>query len=131
MSEGPWSPVFSSGDAAEVATHALYAEDQFQIMANASHITHKSPPPFAAHYVEVEVDEAALYLELHRRPGQYRFFADANNSGSWDGRLGGDVRIDVEQVDDIPAERSGKYRYVVSEVPLPDGLKLAIRQPIN
>lgn len=31
-------------------------------------------------------------------------------------RLGQDVRIDVEFVDDIPAEASGKYRYVVSKV---------------
>lgn len=31
-------------------------------------------------------------------------------------RLGSQVRIDVEIVDDIPPERSGKYRYVVSKV---------------
>lgn len=31
-------------------------------------------------------------------------------------RLGQDVRIDVEFVDDIPAEASGKYRYVISKV---------------
>jgi len=31
-------------------------------------------------------------------------------------RLGSRVRIDVEIVDDIPPERSGKYRYVVSKV---------------
>jgi phenylacetate-CoA ligase len=31
-------------------------------------------------------------------------------------RLGESVRVDVETVDDIPAERSGKYRYVVSKV---------------
>jgi phenylacetate-CoA ligase len=30
-------------------------------------------------------------------------------------RLGEGVRIDVDLVDDIPAERSGKYRYVVSK----------------
>jgi phenylacetate-CoA ligase len=30
-------------------------------------------------------------------------------------RMGEGVRIDVEFVDDIPAERSGKYRYVVSK----------------
>jgi len=40
----------------EVALHALYAADQFQIGSMASHISHKSPPPFAAHFVEVEVD---------------------------------------------------------------------------
>ena len=32
-------------------------------------------------------------------------------------RLGADVRIDVRRVDAIPAEVSGKYRYVVSHVP--------------
>jgi hypothetical protein len=31
-------------------------------------------------------------------------------------RLGTDVRIDVDLVDDIPAEASGKYRHVVSKV---------------
>jgi phenylacetate-CoA ligase len=31
-------------------------------------------------------------------------------------RLGRDVAIDIEEVADIPAERSGKYRYVVSRV---------------
>jgi probable selenate reductase molybdenum-binding subunit len=39
-----------------VATYSLYQENQFQIAANASHITQKSPPPFAAHFAEVEVD---------------------------------------------------------------------------
>lgn len=31
-------------------------------------------------------------------------------------RLGADVEVSVELVDDIPAERSGKFRYVVSKV---------------
>jgi phenylacetate-CoA ligase len=31
-------------------------------------------------------------------------------------RLGAEVHINVEQVEDIPVERSGKYRYVVSHV---------------
>lgn len=31
-------------------------------------------------------------------------------------RLGRDVRVDLEPVDEIPAERSGKFRYVVSKV---------------
>ena len=41
---------------AEVAVHSLYIADQKQIQGSASHITHKSPPPFAAHFAEVEVD---------------------------------------------------------------------------
>jgi putative selenate reductase molybdopterin-binding subunit len=54
--------VVFSGDGAhklpfsEIALYSLYQKNQYQIMDTASHITHKSPPPFAAHYVEVEVD---------------------------------------------------------------------------
>ncbi len=40
----------------EIALHSLYAANQFQIGAISSSITHKSPPPFAAHFAEVEVD---------------------------------------------------------------------------
>ncbi len=40
----------------KVATRSLYEGDMFQIAATASHVTEKSPPPFAAHFVEVEVD---------------------------------------------------------------------------
>ena len=40
----------------DIARHALYAHDQFQIGAIASAISHASPPPFAAHFAEVEVD---------------------------------------------------------------------------
>jgi phenylacetate-CoA ligase len=32
-------------------------------------------------------------------------------------RLGPDVRIEIVVVDDIPPERSGKYRWVISKVP--------------
>ncbi|MBN2493628.1 MAG: molybdopterin-dependent oxidoreductase [Deltaproteobacteria bacterium] len=41
---------------AEIAMRSLYEKDQHQIAAHASHITHKSPPPFSAHFAEVEVD---------------------------------------------------------------------------
>jgi len=40
----------------EIALYSLYQKNQYQIMDTASHITHKSPPPFSAHFVEVEVD---------------------------------------------------------------------------
>ncbi|MFX1513625.1 MAG: xanthine dehydrogenase family protein molybdopterin-binding subunit [Promethearchaeota archaeon] len=40
----------------EIALYALYSKNQFQIQATASHITHQSPPPFAAHFTEIEVD---------------------------------------------------------------------------
>ena len=40
----------------EIALRALYGTDQFQIGAVSSRISHKSPPPFSAHFAEVEVD---------------------------------------------------------------------------
>jgi putative selenate reductase molybdopterin-binding subunit len=40
----------------DVALRSLYAENQHQIIASASHITEKSPPPFAAHFADVDVD---------------------------------------------------------------------------
>lgn len=41
---------------ADIARHALYAQNQFQIGAVNSAISHVSPPPFSAHFAEVEVD---------------------------------------------------------------------------
>jgi putative selenate reductase molybdopterin-binding subunit len=41
---------------AQVALRSLYDADQHQIASFASHISHASPPPFAAHFAEVEVD---------------------------------------------------------------------------
>jgi putative selenate reductase molybdopterin-binding subunit len=41
---------------AQVCLSSLYQKDQFQIMATASHMSYDSPPPFAAVFVEVEVD---------------------------------------------------------------------------
>ena len=40
----------------EVGLRSLYAHDQRQIAAVASHTTEKSPPPFAAHFAEIDVD---------------------------------------------------------------------------
>jgi CO/xanthine dehydrogenase Mo-binding subunit len=40
----------------QVGERSLYTHDQHQIAAFASHITEKSPPPFAAHFVEIDVD---------------------------------------------------------------------------
>ena len=40
-------------------------------------------------------------------------------------RLGSDVRVTIREVDRIAAEQSGKYRYVVSHVPLPAGLAVS------
>ena len=46
-------------------------------------------------------------------------------------RLGDDVHIDLRLVESIPAEASGKHRYVVSRVSLSDDLKAATQVPIN
>jgi len=43
-------------------------------------------------------------------------------------RLGPELRINIRLVESIPVEASGKYRYVVSHVPLGDGLDPAIQQ---
>jgi phenylacetate-CoA ligase len=46
--------------------------------------------------------------------------SDADRQQLLDGlqtRLGPDVRIEIVVVDDIPPERSGKYRWVISKVP--------------
>jgi putative selenate reductase molybdopterin-binding subunit len=40
----------------DIASRALYTRNQFQIGATRSHVSHKSPPPFAAHFAEVDVD---------------------------------------------------------------------------
>ncbi|HUV08248.1 MAG TPA: molybdopterin cofactor-binding domain-containing protein, partial [Spirochaetia bacterium] len=40
----------------EIALFALYAQDQFQIQAQASHTSPESPPPFMAQFAEVLVD---------------------------------------------------------------------------
>lgn len=40
----------------QVALYALYEREQFQIAATESYYSHASPPPFAAHFAEVEVD---------------------------------------------------------------------------
>ena len=40
----------------DIAIRSMYGQDQFQIGALSSKISHKSPPPFSAHFAEVEVD---------------------------------------------------------------------------
>ncbi len=40
----------------EVANTSLYYHDQHQITASASHTAQTSPPPFAAHFADIEVD---------------------------------------------------------------------------
>jgi len=50
----------------EIALYSLYEKNQFQIMDVASHITHKSPPPFAAHFVDLTVDMLTGAVKLHK-----------------------------------------------------------------
>lgn len=40
----------------EVVRYAVYEKEQHEIIGSASHYTKKSPPPFAAHFGEIEVD---------------------------------------------------------------------------
>ena len=40
----------------EIGTKSLYSENQMQISAVASELSKKAPPPFAAHFAEVDVD---------------------------------------------------------------------------
>ncbi len=40
----------------EVANTSLYYYNQHQIIASASHTAHTSPPPFSAHFADIEVD---------------------------------------------------------------------------
>ena len=49
---------------ADICCFAMYEKDQFQIAACESHITHKSPPPFAAQFAEVEVDTLTGQVEI-------------------------------------------------------------------
>ncbi len=48
----------------EVCLYSLYQKNQFQIMDSASHVTHKSPPPFAAHFAEIELDTFTGQIKL-------------------------------------------------------------------
>jgi putative selenate reductase molybdopterin-binding subunit len=40
----------------EIALHSLHQDQQRQLMATASYVSHESPPPFAGQFAEVEVD---------------------------------------------------------------------------
>ncbi|HEX7589208.1 MAG TPA: molybdopterin cofactor-binding domain-containing protein, partial [Anaerolineae bacterium] len=51
-----FAPDGRSVSLAEIALESLHHRDQFQIMAVASYVSPKSPPPFAAQYAQVLVD---------------------------------------------------------------------------
>ena len=61
------------------------------------------------HDVEVQVVAGASWSDATR----------AQIAAGLAARLGADVRVNVRCVDAIPAEASGKFRYVVSHVPVP------------
>lgn len=48
----------------DIACYALYSCNQYQIIGTASHVTEKSPPPFAAHFAEVEVDTWTGFVKI-------------------------------------------------------------------
>lgn len=48
----------------DIAYYTLYQMNQHQIIGTASHITEKSPPPFAAHFVEIEVDTWTGFIKV-------------------------------------------------------------------
>jgi putative selenate reductase molybdopterin-binding subunit len=49
-----------------VARRSMYMKDQRQLIGNASAISHVSPPPFAAHFAEVEVDTQTGFVRVIR-----------------------------------------------------------------
>ena len=51
-----WAPDGRSVSLSEIALSTLHHRDQHQIMAVASYVSPKSPPPFAAQYAQVLVD---------------------------------------------------------------------------
>ena len=51
---------------AQVGSRSLYEANQHQIAATESAISHSSPPPFAAHYVEVEVDSETGLVKVKK-----------------------------------------------------------------
>jgi len=51
-----WAPDGRSVSLSEIALSTLHHRDQFQIMAVASYVSPKSPPPFAAQFAQVLVD---------------------------------------------------------------------------
>jgi putative selenate reductase molybdopterin-binding subunit len=61
-----WAPNGRSVSLAEVALYSLHQHDQHQIMAVASHMSYDSPPPFAAQFVEVEVDTETGVVEVKK-----------------------------------------------------------------
>ncbi|MFN2282398.1 MAG: xanthine dehydrogenase family protein molybdopterin-binding subunit, partial [Anaerolineales bacterium] len=50
----------------EVALSSLHQDNQHQIMATASHLSYKSPPPTAAQFAEIEIDTETGQIRVER-----------------------------------------------------------------
>lgn len=72
--------------------------------------------------IQHEPDEVEVLLVRDRR---WSDASEARIIAGLTARLGEDVRVTVRRCDEIPAEASGKFRYVVSRVPLRSGLGAA------
>jgi putative selenate reductase molybdopterin-binding subunit len=59
-----WAPDGRSVSMEELALHTLHWEDQEQIMGTASFVSPDCPPPFAAQFVEIEVDTQTGQVEV-------------------------------------------------------------------
>ncbi len=59
-----WAPDGRSVSMEELALHTLHWEDQEQIMGTASFVSPDCPPPFAAQFVEIEVDVDTGQVEV-------------------------------------------------------------------
>ena len=66
----------------------------------------------------IQWDRGRTTVQLVRGP-DFRPEAEATIRSGLQARLGAGVRIEIERVDEIPAERSGKFRYIVSHAALP------------
>ncbi len=61
-----WAPDGQSVSLEQVGLHATHVNNQHQIMASASYVSHECPPPFAAQFIEVEVDTETGVVEVKK-----------------------------------------------------------------
>jgi phenylacetate-CoA ligase len=88
-------------------------------MISPSVLTHPFKPLDTIEKSQIlQEDIDRLVIRIVRRPG----YTDSDTEKllhAFRERIGPDVRVDVEFVDDIPRTSSGKFRWVISTVPLP------------
>jgi putative selenate reductase molybdopterin-binding subunit len=61
-----WTTDGQSLSLEQVGLHATHVHNQHQIMASASFVSHECPPPFAAQFIEVEVDTETGVVEVKK-----------------------------------------------------------------